>query len=584
MGIKKYLTIRVIILLAFLLLSILAISPNPFANGIVVKSIEKNSEIFNEGVRANDQILMVNGKEINSMDDYNKILDGVFSDIKERSITIRTDKSEVTYNYTLSLGFKTENLTIIEAEGFTNLTKDEIIKKVGNVEVNDTKLLNQILKTLTNEVKLDIRTDKKPVIYLATEKPRLKLGYAKSTNIKKGLDFEGGTRVLLRPVKTEELVTDREMDDLIKVLSNRLDVYGLGDLKMRPAKSFLSDDKFVLIEIGGVTKDEVSDLIGKQGKFEAKVGDTVVFEGGKKDVVFVCRNDGSCSGITPAQFMDQNTYLTRFQFQIKLSADAAKKQGLTTKNLTVNSSEGGEYLSKNLDLYLDGELIDSLKIGKDLRGNERATDILISGPGYGRTQEESGKEALKSMEKLQTILITGSLPFDIKIEKLDSISPIAGEAFLKNAMFIGLLAFIAVGIVLYLRYRRIMTSLLILMTIFCEIIIILGFAAIIGWSLDLAAIAGIIAAIGTGVDSQIVIVDEIKRGEAKQLNWKQRIKNAFFIIFAAYATVVAAMIPLFNAGAGLVRGFAITTIIGVSIGVFITRPAFSSLMEKILGD
>ena len=44
------------------------------------------------------------------------------------------------------------------------------------------------------------------------------------------------------------------------------------------------------------------------------------------------------------------------------------------------------------------------------------------------------------------------------------------------------------------------------------------------------------------------------------------------------------MIPLFNAGAGLVRGFAITTIIGVSIGVFITRPAFSSLMEKILGD
>ena len=176
------------------------------------------------------------------------------------------------------------------------------------------------------------------------------------------------------------------------------------------------------------------------------------------------------------------------------------------------------------------------------------------------------------------------MPFDIQVEKLDSISPIAGEAFLKNAIFIGLLAFVAVGIVLYFRYRKIMISLLILMTSFCEVIIILGFASIIGWSLDLAAIAGIIAAIGTGVDSQIVIVDEIKRGEARQLNWKQRIKNAFFIIFAAYTTVVAAMIPLFNAGAGLVRGFAITTIIGVSIGVFITRPAFSSLMEKILGD
>ena len=129
-----------------------------------------------------------------------------------------------------------------------------------------------------------------------------------------------------------------------------------------------------------------------------------------------------------------------------------------------------------------------------------------------------------------------------------------------------------------------MISLLILMTSFCEVIIILGFASIIGWSLDLAAIAGIIAAIGTGVDSQIVIVDEIKRGEARQLNWKQRIKNAFFIIFAAYTTVVAAMIPLFNAGAGLVRGFAITTIIGVSIGVFVTRPAFAAIIEEVMEE
>jgi len=84
--------------------------------------------------------------------------------------------------------------------------------------------------------------------------------------------------------------------------------------------------------------------------------------------------------------------------------------------------------------------------------------------------------------------------------------------------------------------------------------------------------------------SNIVIVDEILRGAARQISGKERIKNAFFIIFAAYATVVAAMIPLFNAGAGLVRGFAITTIVGVSIGVFITRPAFSSFIEKLLSE
>ncbi len=581
MGIKKYLTIRVIILIAALLGSLLTISPNPFAKGIAVKTIDRNSEIYNEGLRINDRIISIDKDLINSIDDFNSKINEAF-DVKEKSITIETDKGIKNYKYLLSPGFRTDNLTVIFAEDFTNLSRGENITKINNFKVNDQRDLDIIVKNITETVKLSIKTDKKNIIYLATEKPKFKVGAAKTTNIKKGLDLEGGTRVLLKPIKdSEELITDREVDDLIKVLGNRLDVYGLSDLKIRPAKSFLSDDRFVLIEIGGVTREEIADLIGKQGKFEAKIGDVVVFEGGKKDVTFVCRNDGSCSGITPPQRIDSGDYLTRFQFQIKLSPDAAKKQGLTTKNLTVNATEEGGYLSKNLDLYLDGELIDSLRIGKDLRGNERATDILISGPGYGRSQEESGKEALKSMEKLQTILITGSLPLDIKIEKLDSISPLAGEAFLKNAMIIGILVFIGVALVLYLRYRKLKIAFLILSTSFFEVIIILGFASIIGWSLDLAAIAGIIAAIGTGVDSQIVIVDEIQKGAAGQLNWKQRIKNAFFIIFAAYSTVVVAMLPLFSAGAGLVRGFAITTIIGVSIGVFITRPAFSSLMEKL---
>jgi len=38
---------------------------------------------------------------------------------------------------------------------------------------------------------------------------------------------------------------------------------------------------------------------------------------------------------------------------------------------------------------------------------------------------------------------------------------------------------------------------------------------------------------------------------------------------------------LLNAGAGLLKGFAITTIIGVSVGVFITRPAFAKMIEII---
>ena len=66
------------------------------------------------------------------------------------------------------------------------------------------------------------------------------------------------------------------------------------------------------------------------------------------------------------------------------------------------------------------------------------------------------------------------------------------------------------------------------------------------------------------------------------LNWKEKIKRAFFIIFSAYVTTVVAMFPLMFAGAGLIKGFALTTIAGVTIGVFITRPAFAAMIEKLL--
>ena len=55
--------------------------------------------------------------------------------------------------------------------------------------------------------------------------------------------------------------------------------------------------------------------------------------------------------------------------------------------------------------------------------------------------------------------------------------------------------------------------------------------------------------------------------------------KAFFIIMAAYFLSVVAMVPLLFAGAGLLKGFAIITILGVSIGVFITRPAFGEMLK-----
>ena len=135
------------------------------------------------------------------------------------------------------------------------------------------------------------------------------------------------------------------------------------------------------------------------------------------------------------------------------------------------------------------------------------------------------------------------------------------------------------SVIVFVRYR-IKSAISPLIVCISEIIITLGIAVVIKWNLDLPSIAGILAAIGTGVDDQIVILDESKNKE-ESLGIKQRIKRAFVIILGAYFTVVASLLPLFWAGAGLLTGFALTTIIGITVGVLITRPAFADLVKLV---
>jgi len=53
---------------------------------------------------------------------------------------------------------------------------------------------------------------------------------------------------------------------------------------------------------------------------------------------------------------------------------------------------------------------------------------------------------------------------------------------------------------------------------------------------------------------------------------------------AAYFSTVVAMLPLLFAGAGLLKGFAITSILGVTFGVFITRPAYAAVVEILVKE
>jgi preprotein translocase subunit SecD len=88
---------------------------------------------------------------------------------------------------------------------------------------------------------------------------------------------------------------------------------------------------------------------------------------------------------------------------------------------------------------------------------------------------------------------------------VSSVSAELGDQFINGALIAGLLALVVIAGIIILKYRQIILVIPILLTSIAELILILGTASVINWNIDLAAIAGIIAAIGTGVDDQIII-------------------------------------------------------------------------------
>ena len=522
---------KTILLIVLLAASLALINPT-FDDGVVVRSVDEGSpaaqasptQIESPGPsinpRAREELLAVNDNEIGSVQEY------------------RNATQDLEPNQTVSLQTDQETYIMTTAAGDNRSASD-----------------------------LGINVMEKP-----------------ASNIRLGLDLAGGTRVLLEP---DEEVTDEELGLIADNIEQRLNVFGVTDVTVRTTTD-LFQDSFVIVEIAGVTEDEIRELLSQQGVFEAKIGNQTVFTGGDEDIQRVCRSP-DCSGLSiqsPCREGPDGEWTCGFFFSITLSDRAAQAHADATRDLNVINAGGQQYLEENISLFLDGELVDQLRIGAELQGNP-TNSIRISGSGSGQDREAAQQDAISEMNNLQTIMVTGSLPVTLSIVRADTVSPSLGEAFLNEALLAGLLAILGVIAVVAIRYREMKLTIPMALTMLAEVILILGFAALINWNMDMAAIAAIVIAIGSGVDDQIVIADETLEGNNRRrgkASWKDRLDKAFFIIMAAYFTLLFAMVPLWFAGAGLLRGFALTTVVGVTVGVMLTRPVFAHVLEVILDE
>ncbi|MEW5955289.1 MAG: hypothetical protein AB1626_01990 [Candidatus Micrarchaeota archaeon] len=213
----------------------------------------------------------------------------------------------------------------------------------------------------------------------------------------------------------------------------------------------------------------------------------------------------------------------------------------------------------------------------------------INGAAVGDTAEEKEAYALAEIKHLKSVLSGGRLPVNTVIGSSYVVAPSLGARFLSYSWIALLIAILLVSVVIVLRYRKWVLAIPIIATNVSEIVILVAILGAVG-TVDLGAMAGVITLIGKGVDDQLIITDEVlkrRRGEAAEEEKqdaraaKEKLARAFYVVFTTAGVAVASMIPLILSGVVEVIGFALATVIGLLIGIFITRPAYGALMEAL---
>lgn len=234
-------------------------------------------------------------------------------------------------------------------------------------------------------------------------------------------------------------------------------------------------------------------------------------------------------------------------------------------------------LSDTVNVWTAVGLLSAPRLVKGVTEGIPNFSYVINGPAEGATSQEKLVDAAKKEKELESLLKGGALPVQITIGSKTIIPAPLGAEFLRLSLIGMAFALLAIALMVAIRYRHMQIILPMVLISTAELIILM---AILGsFTIDLAGMAGILAAIGVGVDSQIIVTDELLK---KEEDARKRMEKAFSIITTSVIVAVVAMLPLLLFS-GLVEiiGFATATVLGSLLGLFISRPAYGAIAEHL---
>lgn len=374
-------------------------------------------------------------------------------------------------------------------------------------------------------------------------------------------------------LNSEEInkVRQSTIEQTMGILRNRVNELGVGE---------------AVVQQQGATRVAV-DLPGVLDAVHAKeiLGGTATLQfflvDGENDAARALR-----SGVVPAgsKLYKMDGYPILLKRQVVLNGESISSaissfdQQTASPSVSIQLGGGGEALftkvtRENIGKRMAIVFVESKTTKEEINGEQKLVtkrdERVISAPviqsALGNNFQITGITDAKEATNLALLLRAGALPAAIYPVEERTVGPSLGKENIQRGV-LSLEVGMGLILILMLLYYRLF-GLVANIAMFFNLILLCALLSIIGATLTLPGIAGIVLTIGMAVDANVLINErireELRNGASAQIAINAGYERAFSTILDANLTTLIVAIVLFSIGSGPIKGFAVTLSLGL---------------------
>jgi SecD/SecF fusion protein len=240
---------------------------------------------------------------------------------------------------------------------------------------------------------------------------------------------------------------------------------------------------------------------------------------------------------------------------------------------TVGARQFGDITRQNVGrpfaIVLDGKVLSAPTINEPIPGG---SGII------------SGSFTTEQANDLAALLRAGALPAPLTVIEERTVGADLGSDAIRSGLTTGLIGFVLVFLFMFVLYG--VWGLLANLALAMNVALTFGALSVMGATLTLPGIAGIVLGIGLAVDANVLINERIReetrKGARAVVALDLGFKRAYSTVVDSNVTALLATVLLFYVGSGPVRGFAITMALGILISMFTAVSVVRAIMILIV--